>query len=74
MLVLTVLTFTAVFGLALFAIGETIAGSRGKILAALAGQSELSRPTPAGRPITVRIAPRSSVQPVTARPRLRAAA
>ncbi|UUR08629.1 hypothetical protein [Sphingomonas glaciei] len=74
MLVLTILAFTAIFALGLFTIGETLAGNRGKIVAALGGHSLLTEPTIVTRPISVRVVSRRVSQPVTARPQLRAAA
>lgn len=74
MLVLTVLAFTAVLGLALFALGETLVGNKGKILAALGGHSQLAEPVLITRPVTVRIVSRRVSRPVSARPQLRAAA
>lgn len=74
MLVLAVLAFTAILALGMFSIGETLAGNRNKILAALNGESMLSRPMLVTRPVTVRIVSRRVSQPVTARPQLRVAA
>jgi hypothetical protein len=74
MLVLAVLAFTAVLALGMFSIGETLAGNRNKILAALNGESMLSRPMLVTRPVTVRVVSRRVSQPVTARPQLRVAA
>jgi hypothetical protein len=74
MLVLAVLAFTAILALGMFSIGETLAGNRSKILAALNGESMLSRPMLVTRPVTVRVVSRRVSQPVTARPQLRVAA
>jgi len=74
MLVLTVLTFTAVLGLGLLSIGETLAANLNKILAALGGHSLLSEPVLVTKPVTVRMVSRRVSQPVTARPQLRVAA
>jgi hypothetical protein len=74
MLVLAVLAFTAILALGMFSIGETLAGNRNKILAALNGESMLSRPMLVTRPVTVRVVSRRVSQPVTARPQLRVAA
>ena len=74
MLVLAVLAFTAIFGLGLFTLGETLAGNKRKILAALRGHSLLSEPLLVTRPVTVRIVSRRVSRPVSARPQLRAAA
>ena len=74
MLVLAVLAFTAILALGMFSIGETLAGNRNKILAALTGESMLSRPMLVTRPVTVRVVSRRVSQPVTARPQLRVAA
>ena len=74
MLVLTVLAFTAVLGLGLFTLGETLAGNRSKIVAALSGHSLLTQPSLVTRPVTVRVVSRRVSRPVTARPQLRAAA
>lgn len=74
MLVLTVLAFTAVFGIGLFAIGDTLAANVHKISAALSGHSLLAEPLMVTRPVAVRVVSRRVSQPVSARPRLRAAA
>ena len=74
MLVLAVLAFTAVLGLGLFSIGETVAGNQNKILAALGGRSIMAAPVLVTRPVTVRVTSRRISQPVTARPQLRVAA
>ncbi|GAA4009023.1 hypothetical protein [Sphingomonas humi] len=74
MLVLAVLAFTAILGLGLLTIGETLAGNEGKILAALRGHSLLTEPVLTTRPVTVRVTSRRVSQPVSAMPRLRAAA
>ena len=74
MLVLTVLAFTAVLGLGLLTIGETLASNLNKIAAALRGHSLLTDPVLVTLPVTVRVATRRVSQPVSARPRLRAAA
>jgi hypothetical protein len=74
MLVLTVLAFTAVLALGLFTLGETFADNGDKILAALEGRSLLAEPALVTRPGTVRVVTRPVSRPVSARPRLRAAA
>jgi hypothetical protein len=74
MLVLTVLAFTAALGFGLLIIGETIAGSFNKILAALSGRSVYAEPMLVTRPVAVRVVSRRVSQPVSARPQLRAAA
>lgn len=74
MLVLAVFAFTAVLGLGLFTLGETLAGNRDKILAALRGHSMLAEPVLVTRPVSVRVVSRRVSQPVPVRPRLRAAA
>lgn len=74
MLVLTVFAFTAVLGLGLFALGETLALNRGKIVAALRGHSMLAEPVLVTRPVNVRVVSRRVSQPAPVRPRLRAAA
>lgn len=74
MLVLAVLAFTAILALGMFSIGETLAGNRNKILAALNGESMLSGPMLVTRPVKVRVVSRRVSQPVTARPQLRVAA
>ena len=74
MLVLAVLAFTAILGLGLLTIGETLAGNERKILAALRGHSLLTEPMLVTRPVTVRMVSRRVSQPVSVQPRLRAAA
>jgi hypothetical protein len=74
MLVLTVLAFTAVLGLGLFTLGETLAGNRDKILAALGGHSPAPQPMLVTRPVSVRVVSRRVSRPVSVQPRLRAAA
>lgn len=74
MLVLTVLAFTAILGLGLLTVGETILGNKQKILAALEGRSLLAQPVLVTRPVTVRIKSRRVSRPVSVRPQLRAAA
>jgi hypothetical protein len=74
MLVLTILAFTAVLGLGLFTLGETLAINRAKIMAALRGSSLLGQPMLVTRPVTVRVVSRRVSRPVAAAPRLRAAA
>lgn len=74
MLVLAVFAFTAVLGLGLFAMGETLAENRGKILAALRGHSLLAEPMLVTRPVSVRVVSRRVSQPTPVRPQLRAAA
>jgi hypothetical protein len=74
MLVLTVLAFTAVLGLGLFTLGETLVGNKRKILAALEGHSLLTEPVLVTRPVTVRVVSRRVSRPVAVRPQLRAAA
>jgi hypothetical protein len=74
MLVLTVLAFTAVLGLGLFTLGETLVGNKQKILAALEGNSLLTEPVLVTRPVTVRVVSRRVSRPVAVRPQLRAAA
>lgn len=74
MLVLSFFAFVAVLGLGLFTLGETLAGSSRKIIAALEGRSMLAQPTLVTRPVTVRMVSRRVSQPVSASPRLRAAA
>ena len=74
MLVLAVLAFTAILGLGLLIIGDTLAGNERKIWAALRGHSLLSEPVLVTRPVTVRVSSRKVSQPVSAQPRLRAAA
>lgn len=74
MLVLTILAFTTILGLGLFTLGETLAGNKQKILAALGGHSQLAEPLLVTRPVTVRIVSRRVSRPVSARPQLRAAA
>lgn len=74
MLVLAILAFTAILGLGLLTIGETLAGNERKILAALRGHSLLSEPMLVTRPVTVRLTSRRVSQRVSAEPRLRAAA
>lgn len=74
MLLLTALAFTAVLGFALYAALRTLADNGSKILAALGGRSRGVQPVLATRPVRVRIATRRVSQPVSARPRLRAAA
>lgn len=74
MLLLVALAFTAVLGLAALLIAETLADNRNKIVAALEGRSLLAEPVLVTRPVRVRIATRRVSRPVTARPRLRAAA
>lgn len=74
MLVLTILAFTAVLALGLLTLGETLAGNKHKILAALGGHSLLTEPVLVTRPVSVRIVSRRVSRPVTAQPRLRAAA
>jgi hypothetical protein len=74
MLVLTVLAFTAVLGLGLFTLGETLVGNKQKILAALEGNSLLTEPVLVTRPVTVRVVSRRVSRPVAVGPQLRAAA
>lgn len=74
MLVLAVLAFTAILGLGLLTIGETLAGNERKIWAALRGHSLLTEPMLVTRPVTVRMVSRRVSQPVSVQPRLRAAA
>lgn len=74
MLVLAVLAFTAILGLGLLTIGETLASNLNKISAALSGQSLLSEPVLVTRPVTVRVTTRRVSQSVSARPPLRVAA
>ncbi len=74
MLVLTVLAFTAVLGLGLLTLGETIASNLHKIAPALRGHSLLSEPVLVTRPVTVRVSTRRVSQPVSAQPPLRVAA
>jgi hypothetical protein len=74
MLVLAVLAFTSILGMGLMAIGQTLAGNIHKILAALRGHSLLTEPMLVTRPVTVRVVSRRVSQPVSVRPRLRAAA
>ncbi len=74
MLLLTALAFTAVLALAAIVLLETLAENKRKIVAALEGHSLLSEPMLATRPVQVRIASRRVSRPVSARPRLRAAA
>ncbi len=74
MLVLAVLAFTAILGLGLLTIGETLASNLNKISAALSGHSLRSEPVLVTRPVTVRVSTRRVSQPVSARPQLRAAA
>lgn len=74
MLVLAILAFTAILGLGLLTLGETLAGNKDKILAALGGHSLLAQPVLVTRSVTVRVVSRRVSQPVSARPRLRAAA
>jgi hypothetical protein len=74
MLVLAVLAFTAILGLGLLTIGETLASNLNKISAALSGHSLLSEPVLVTRPVTVRVTTRRVSQPVSARPPLRVAA
>lgn len=74
MLVLTVLAFTTVLGLALLTIGETLASNLNKIDAALRGHSLMAEPVLVTRPVSVRVTTRRVSQPVSARPQLRAAA
>ena len=74
MLVLTVLAFTAVLGLGLLTLGETLASNLNKIDAALRGHSLMTEPLLVTRPVSVRVVTRRVSQPVSARPQLRAAA
>ena len=74
MLLLTALAFTAVLGLALLAIGETVVANGRKILAALAGRSLLAEPTMVIRPVRVRVESRRVSRPLKAQPQLRVAA
>ena len=74
MLVLTVLAFTAVLGLGLLTISDTLAANFHKISAALSGHSLLAEPLLVTRPVAVRVISRRVSQPVSAQPRLRAAA
>ena len=74
MLVLTVLAFTAVLGLGLLTLGETLASNLNKIVAALRGHSLMSEPVLVTRPVTIRVATRRVSQPLSVRPQLRAAA
>ena len=74
MLVLAVLAFTAILAMGLLTLGETLAGNKDKILAALGGHSLLAQPVMVTRPVTVRVVSRRVSRPVSARPRLRAAA
>lgn len=74
MLLLAAFTFTALFALAAVILIQTIGLNAAAIRAALAGRSFLSDPVLVSRPVTVRMASRRVSRPVTARPRLRAAA
>jgi hypothetical protein len=74
MLLIAALAFTAIFALALAILIETISLNAAAIRAALAGRSFLSQPPVVSRPVTVRMASRRVSRPVTATPRLRAAA
>jgi hypothetical protein len=74
MLLVAAFAFTAVFALAGIVLAETLLAGRHKIVAALAGRSPAAEPVMVTRPVRVRIASRRVSRPVTAQPRLAAAA
>ena len=74
MLVLAILAFTAVLGLGLLTLGETIAPNRDKIFAALRGQSLLASPVLVTRPVSVLIVSQRVSRTLPVAPQLRAAA
>ena len=74
--VLATFSFLAAFGVAALAIASCLRDEGDKVLLALVGRSPLAEPPLATRPVTVRFSPRTAYapRPVTAAPRLRAAA
>lgn len=74
MSLLAALAFTAVFGLAMSVLFETLGLNWRKITAALDGHSPIAEPVMVTRPVQVRIASRRVCRPLTARPQLRRAA
>jgi hypothetical protein len=74
MLVLATLASCTLLALAAVTLWETLGQNAQKIVAALEGRSLLAQPVLQTRPVEVRITSRRVSRPVTARPRLRAAA
>jgi hypothetical protein len=74
MLVLATLASCTLLALAAVTLWETLDENGQKIVAALEGRSLLAQPVLQTRPVEVRITSRRVSRPVTARPRLRAAA
>lgn len=74
MLVLAALASFALLAVAAAVLWQTIHANADKIVAALEGRSLLVQPVLQTRPVQVRITSRRVSRPVTAQPRMRAAA
>ena len=74
--VLATLPFLAALGLAAVVLGSALAENKSKVLLALKGQSPLSQPVLATRPVTVRFSsrPAPARRNAAAQPRWRVAA
>jgi hypothetical protein len=74
MLVLAAFASCTLLALAAVTLWETLGQSAHKIVAALEGRSLITQPVLQTRPVEVRISSRRVSRPVTAQPRMRAAA